>query len=99
MVADPATLQARESRRADREQGRALAQAADIHSDMKLDCVVNTSAESCVARIIANMDIESHRVARDALRPVGPSESQRRGQVSVRFVQARRGRPMPGFLV
>jgi chloramphenicol 3-O phosphotransferase len=60
VVADAAALQARESRREDREQGRALAQAADIHSDMELDCVVNTSVdsvESCVARIIANMHI------------------------------------------
>lgn len=58
VVADAATLQARESRRKDREQGRALAQAADIHRDMELDCVVDTSAdsvESCVAQIIANL--------------------------------------------
>lgn len=61
VVADATTLRARESRREDREQGRALAQAADIHSDMELDCVVNTSVdsvESCVARTIANMDLE-----------------------------------------
>jgi chloramphenicol 3-O phosphotransferase len=58
VVADTATLQARESRREDREQGRALAQAADIHIGMELDCVVNTSGlsvESCVAQIISTM--------------------------------------------
>ncbi len=61
VVADAETLRARESRRADRERGRALAQAADIHNDMKLDCVVNTSVDSvdsCVARIIANTHVE-----------------------------------------
>jgi chloramphenicol 3-O phosphotransferase len=63
VVADAATLQARESHREDREQGRALAQATDIHRGMELDCVVSTSAdsvESCVARIIANMHLESY---------------------------------------
>jgi chloramphenicol 3-O-phosphotransferase len=58
VTADAATLQARESRRGDREQGRALMQAADIHSDIELDCIVNTSVdhvEACVKHIIANM--------------------------------------------
>ncbi|MBO0831177.1 MAG: AAA family ATPase [Actinobacteria bacterium] len=60
VIADAATLRARESRREDRVQGRALAQAADIHSGVQLDCVVNTSVdsvESCVAQIIAKMRV------------------------------------------
>jgi chloramphenicol 3-O-phosphotransferase len=61
VMANPAALQARESSRKDRVQGRALAQAADIHDGVELDCVVNTSVdsvESCVAQIIANMHIK-----------------------------------------
>jgi chloramphenicol 3-O phosphotransferase len=79
VVADAATLQARESRREDRQPGRARVQAADIHSGMELDCVVNTSAlsvESCVAQIIATMHI-------------GRSVGQHRFAVHQRAVQER----------
>lgn len=60
--ANAATLASRELQRSDRVQGRAGQQLADIHDDLKLDCVVDSSAqssESCAKKIISHMSAES----------------------------------------